>query len=110
MTLILVVFLVGIFAFGAFCLRACYLLARGRFPSFFKMHRGRGVSEEKIGPLGRSYAVLFFLAGVWLVVLPICIVLYRIPFSSWAGLIMVSTGLFFVGGRIIHRIHGIAAP
>ena len=109
-TLILAAFLIAMLVCGAFAWRMAYLLQRGRSEHFAKKYRDCGVPEEKIGSLGKSYSVLFFAAGSWLLALPFFIILYRLPISAWGGLIMVSTGLFFVGDRVIHRRHGVAAP
>lgn len=102
-------YLILMLAGGVFCWRTSYLLARGRLFRVKNMYKKRGVPEHTIEPLNKSYAVLLLIGGSWLFLLPFCIVLFRIPFSSWTALLLVFVCLHLLGELIINRKHGHSA-
>ena len=67
----------------------------------------KSARPEQLQSLAKQHAAVLALFGVWFLVIFIVVVAFRVPFSSWAGLYLVGSGIFVVGKRIIERRHGL---
>lgn len=104
---VVVFFLVTMLAGGLVFLSQSYLYFRKRNSRAMARYKKMGISTQQLSSLSTHFGWQTLLLGAWFLTLPVLIVLFRIPFHSFTVLIMVGTGILFLGDRLIERKHGI---